>query len=97
MSPKNATWTMKKPCMVAPKVKHPTMSDTDWAKELARCAVVTADRNQRDNIQRQVDSELPNATYFASYAASQGDSGGEGFIVHSRQQGAAPTVVGAIH
>jgi hypothetical protein len=43
---------MKKPHMVAPKVKPPAMPDEDWAKELARRAVVTADRNKRRDIQR---------------------------------------------
>jgi hypothetical protein len=31
---------MKKPRMVAPKQKYPTMSGTDWVKELAQRAVV---------------------------------------------------------
>jgi hypothetical protein len=53
MPPKKATGTMKKPRMVAPKVKLSTMSDTDWAKELARRAVVTADRNKRCHIPRE--------------------------------------------
>jgi hypothetical protein len=85
------------PCMEAPKVKPPTMSDADCAKELAQRAVVTTDQNKGHHIQRQQDTELAKATSFVSYAASQGDSGGEGFIVHWRQQGAAPTAVGAIH
>jgi hypothetical protein len=43
MPPKKATAGMKKLRVVAPKVKPVNMSDPDWAKELARRAVVTAD------------------------------------------------------
>jgi hypothetical protein len=52
MPPKKAAVGMKKPCAVAPKVKQANMSDADWAKELARRAVVTADRQLRCAIQR---------------------------------------------
>jgi hypothetical protein len=83
MPAKKAMGMMKKPCMVAPKVKPPTMSDADWARELARCAVVAADRNRRDHIQHQADAELTKSASFASYTASQGDSGGEGFFSDS--------------
>jgi hypothetical protein len=79
MPPKKATGTLKKQRMVAPKQKPPTMSDADWAKELARRAAVTADRQNR-HIQCQADAELANAASFASYATIQGDSGGEGFF-----------------
>jgi hypothetical protein len=68
---------MKKPRMVAPKQKPPTMPDADWAKELAWHAVVAVDRKKCRHIQRQDDVELAMATSFASYAASQGDSGDE--------------------
>jgi hypothetical protein len=54
--------------------------DEDWAKELARRAVVTADRIKRCAIQRLQDAELSKAVSFTSYTASQGESGGEGFI-----------------
>jgi hypothetical protein len=53
MPPKKATTMMKKPCMVAPKVKPPTMFGVDFAKELAPRVVVTADQNKRRHIQRQ--------------------------------------------
>jgi hypothetical protein len=53
MSPKKAAATMNKPRMVAPKVKPLAMSDADWAKELARRAVVTTDQNKRHHIQHQ--------------------------------------------
>jgi hypothetical protein len=59
------------------------MSDADWEKDLAQRAVVTADHNKRRTIQRQQDAKLTKAAFFASYAASQGDSGGEGFIAES--------------
>jgi hypothetical protein len=36
--------------MVALKVKPPTMSDTDWAKELAHRMFVTTDRNKHHAI-----------------------------------------------
>jgi hypothetical protein len=67
---KKATTTMQKPRMVAPKVMPPTMSDADWAKELARRTVFTADRNKRRHIQGQQDTKLTNVASFASYAAS---------------------------
>jgi hypothetical protein len=51
MPPKKATGTLKKRRMVVPKQKPPTMSDADWAKELARRAVVTTDRQNRRHIQ----------------------------------------------
>jgi hypothetical protein len=47
MPPKKTTATMKKPRMVAPKVKPLAMTDEDWAKKLAQRAVVIADRNKR--------------------------------------------------
>jgi hypothetical protein len=47
MQPKNATVVMKKPHMVAPKVKPPGTANEDWVKELAWRAVVTADQNKR--------------------------------------------------
>jgi hypothetical protein len=50
---KKATGMMKKPRMVAPKVKLSTMSDADWAKELARRAAVTADRDKQRHIPRE--------------------------------------------
>jgi hypothetical protein len=77
MPPKEATTTMKKPRLVAPKVKPPTMYDADWAKELARRAIVTVDQNKHRHIQRQQDAELAKAASFASYSASQDDRGGE--------------------
>jgi hypothetical protein len=43
MPPKKAAAAMKKPHMVASKVKPLGMADEDWAKELAQRAVVTAD------------------------------------------------------
>jgi hypothetical protein len=61
MPPKKAAAVMKKPRMVAPKVKPPGMADEDWAKELAWRAVVTADRNKSRAIQRQQDAKLANA------------------------------------
>jgi hypothetical protein len=45
--------------------------------------VVTADRNKRRNIQCQQDAELAKVASFASYAANQGESCGEGFIGES--------------
>jgi hypothetical protein len=77
MPPKKATAAIKNLRMVAPKVKHPAMADEDWAKELAWRAVITADQNKGHTIQRQQDAELAKAASFASYAASQGESGGE--------------------
>jgi hypothetical protein len=53
MPPKKATAGMTKPRAVTPKVKPANMSDTDWAKVLARRAVVTVDRQRRCAIQRQ--------------------------------------------
>jgi hypothetical protein len=53
------------------------MANEDWVKELERCAVVTTDRNKRCAIQRKQDAEVAKATSFESYAASQGESGGE--------------------
>jgi hypothetical protein len=47
MPPKKAVAGMKNPRLVAPKVKPPGMADEDWAKDLARRAVVTADRQRR--------------------------------------------------
>jgi hypothetical protein len=58
----------------------PTMSDADWAKELAQRAVVDVDRNKRRHIQRRQDTELANVASFVSYTASQGNSGSEAFI-----------------
>jgi hypothetical protein len=72
---------MKKPRAVAPKVKPANMSDADWAKELARRAVVTADRQRRRAIQRQQDAE---AACFASYVANQGTSTGDSSPVAAR-------------
>jgi hypothetical protein len=46
MPPKKAAAGMKKPRAVAPKAKLANMSNADWAKELARHAVVTADRQR---------------------------------------------------
>jgi hypothetical protein len=70
MPPKKAAAGMKKPRAVAPKVKPPGMADEDWAKELARRAVVTADRQRCHAIQRQVDAEAAQSACFASYTAS---------------------------
>jgi hypothetical protein len=70
MQPKKAAVAMKKPRMVAPKVKPPGMADEDWTKELAWRAVVTTDWNKHRAIQRQQDAEVAKAMSFASYAAS---------------------------
>jgi hypothetical protein len=40
--------------------------------------VVTSDCQKRRKIQQQADTKLAKATSFTGYAASQGDSGGEG-------------------
>jgi hypothetical protein len=50
MSPKKTTAAMKKPRMVAPKVKPPAMADEDWAKEPPLRAVFTVDWNKRRTI-----------------------------------------------
>jgi hypothetical protein len=60
------------------------MADQDWAKELARRTVITADRNKHCAIQRQQDAELAKAASFASYAASQGESSGESSLAAAR-------------
>jgi hypothetical protein len=74
MPPKKAAAAMKKARMVAPKVKSPSMADEDWAKELARRAIVTTDWNKRQAIQHQQNAEVAKAASFVSYAASQGES-----------------------
>jgi hypothetical protein len=78
MPPKKAASGMKMPCAVAPKVKPPGMADEDWAKELARRAIVTADQQRHRAIQRQANAEAAQAACSASYAASLGfiDGGG---------------------
>jgi hypothetical protein len=58
-------------------VKPQGMAEEDWAKELARRVVVTMDRDRRRAIQRQQDAEAAKVASFASYAASQGESGGD--------------------
>jgi hypothetical protein len=75
--------------MVASKEKSAHISDEDWAAELRRHAVVTADRQLPREIKQEAATEEAKAASFAGYATDS--DAGDSLVILRRRLGAAPT------